>query len=142
MRFSRAASALLLAVVGVIGVATAAVARTGNGPFELSDENVTYSGSVTWNPNRQQVGWGHGGMVVSGYLTDANCNGHWVYVSAKVVGYGYTVLKENRNGCGSTNTDAATEVYDPAATYISDGVVKACQDDAFADTCTAESMYR
>lgn len=128
----------------VLGVGATAFARVGNGPIDIqdADNNVEFVGSVSWYPNSQTVGYGHGGMVVSGKLYDRKSNGHWVYVSAKVEGYGYTKLKENHNGYGTYVTLAATEVYDPAATYDTTGAVKACQDDAFSDTCAAEGMTR
>ncbi len=131
-----ALSGILLAVT-----ATSAFARYGNGNFAVSNENVNYAGYVKWNPNAQTSGSGHGGMVVSGNLYDTKAD-HWVYASAKVSGYGYTRLKENHNGNGTSVYDAPTEIYDPAATYVTYGYVKACQDDAFADTCSSEYMHR
>lgn len=141
-RRGTAPKAVALVALLILGTAAVAFARWGEGPISISNENVTYDGRVDWNPNAQTAGYGHGGMVVRGYLKDTHCNGHWVYVSAKVEGYGYARLKENHEGCGDRVWDAATEVYDPAATWVTNGYVKACQDDSWSDTCTEEFMHR
>ncbi|MDP9352059.1 MAG: hypothetical protein M3P51_11030 [Chloroflexota bacterium] len=140
----RLVQAAVLAGVTLIATATSAFALYGNGAINISNSYVDYSGNIKWYPNSAYVDYGHGGMVVSGYLTDTKCNGDWVYVSAQVSGYDYTRLRENRNGCGSSNRvwDGATEVYDYQATMVSEGTVKVCQSDAFWDTCTSEYMHR
>jgi hypothetical protein len=142
MGFVHSARVAAVIAATVLTTAGAAFAVTGSGPIRVSNADVLYNGSIHWNPNSQSVHTGHGAMVVSGYLTDTNCNGDSVYVQAQVAGYGYLGLKENHNGCGSAHRvwDPATEVYDPAATRVVEGTVRACQDNAFWDTCT--SLYR
>lgn len=132
------AAGVALACVLFAGIAVSAWARTGNGSFNVQNANVEFDGYVKWNPR----GTGHGGMVVNGNLYDRMANGKWVYFSALVSGYGYNRLKENHNGAGTAAYLTATEVYDPQATYVDNGRVKACQSDNFGDTCTEEYMYR
>lgn len=127
-----------LALALVLGFAASAMARTGNGSFTVSNENVEFNGSVYWYANQVE----HGGMRVSGNLKDIKKNGDWVYVSAKVSGYGYNRLLENHGGKGTSAYLNPTVVYDPAATYVDNGSVKACNNDAFSDTCSDEYMRR
>lgn len=130
-----AVSVMTTVVVG--GTALSAYARTGNGPITVQNSDVEYSGQVYWYPN----GDNHGGMGLTGRLYDRNANGDPVYLNAQVSGYGFTRIATNSNGKG-TYVTVNKVVYDPQATRVDNGKVRACNSDAFGDTCAEEYNRR
>ena len=81
-------------------------------------------------------------MRVAGRLYDTRCDGHIVYLRAKVEGYGYTTLWRNDRDCG-TYRYGSREVYDPQAAYVRTGTVQVCVDIRYrTDPCTSEEQWR
>ncbi|WP_329118178.1 hypothetical protein [Streptomyces sp. NBC_01465] len=131
-----AVGALTTAVV--LGGASAALARNGNGSIWVGNTYAHISGSVYWNPK----GTDHGGMEVYGNLYDDEADGNSAKLEGKVSGYGYTTLWRASGGNG-THVYGDKVVYDPAALYVNDGYVQTCRYNSWGvDKCTSEYMSR
>ncbi|WP_409471462.1 hypothetical protein [Streptomyces sp. HC307] len=127
-----------LAAAVVVGGASAAIARDGNGSIWVGNTYAHISGSIYWWPS----GSNHGGMEVSGYLYDDEPDSNSVKVQGKVSGYSYTTLWTNSNGNG-TRVWGDKVVYDPAALYVTTGSVQTCRYNSWGtDQCTSEYMTR
>lgn len=127
-----------LVALFIAGIASSAIARSGNGPIWVGNTYAHIDGSVYWYPR----GTAHGGMRVYGYLYDDEADSNSVKVNGKVAGYGYTTLWTNSGGNGS-RVYGDREVYDPQATYVSTGYVQTCRYNSWGtDQCTSEYMSR
>lgn len=123
MEKKRAAGVVaLMAAVFVGGVASAAYARSGNGPIWVGNTYAHIDGSVYWYPQ----GTNHGGMRVYGNLYDDEADSNSVKVNGRVAGYSYTILWTNSNGNGSY-VYGDKVVYDPQATISYSGDVQTCR---------------
>ncbi|MET9294006.1 hypothetical protein [Streptomyces sp. NPDC003077] len=130
-----------LAAAVVVGGATAAMARSGNGGINVGNSYGHIQGSVYWHP-KSNGKYPYGGMQVSGNLYDTAADSNSVKVQGKVSGYSYTTLWENSDGSGSKKYGSKV-VYDPAALWVRDGSVQFCRFNGWGtDKCTSEFMKR
>ncbi|MFJ4679532.1 hypothetical protein [Kitasatospora sp. NPDC088783] len=96
------------------------------------------SGSIYWWPS----GSNHGGMEVSGTLSDTSADSNSVKALAKVSGYGYTTIGDDSSGSG-TSVWVDRVIYDPQATYVTYGWVQTCRYNSWGtDSCATEYMSR
>lgn len=129
-----AAVALTGAALGVS--ATAAWARTGNGPETIQNSYVKFNGSIYWYPS----GSNHGGMEVYGNLYNS-AGGNYAKIQGKVSGYSYTNLWTTDSSKSGFYGDKV--VYDPQALYVNTGSVNVCHINKLsADNCSSEYNTR
>ncbi|MFI5529182.1 hypothetical protein ACIA8O_11630 [Kitasatospora sp. NPDC051853] len=120
------------------GVATAAVARSGNGYIWVGTSTQNLEGNVTW----WAKGSNHGGMQVSGTLSDTAADSNSVKALAKVSGYSYSTIGSTSGGSGAT-VWVDRVVYDPQATWVTYGWVQTCRYNSWGtDSCATEYMTR
>ena len=134
----------MVAVLGLtgavmVGTMTAAMARNGNGPEDIQNSYVHFSGNIYWYANGQGPA-NAGGMDVYGNLYNS-AGGNHAKIQGKVEGYSYTTLWNtdgSKNGFYGDYT-----VYDPQATESDYGWVNACHVNNWSpDNCSAEYNHR
>ncbi len=131
--------AALVATLALCGaaVASAATVPTRTGASNLSTTGVSFTGHYSFH----SPGYDHGGMGYPGKICDTSADGNPVRVHAKVEGYGYGSSTWERRGNGNCTTEDQY-VYDPAALYVTQGKIEACQDrGVLPDLCKASPTY-
>jgi hypothetical protein len=136
-RTKRIVAAVALTGAALAVSATAAWARTGNGPETIQNSYVKFDGNIYWEPTN---GTNHGGMDVYGTLYNS-AGGNYAKIQGKVSGYGYTTLwttDSSKNGFYNNKI-----VYDPQALYVTTGTVNVCHINNYsADNCSSEYNTR
>lgn len=133
----RSAVAVLAAGLFFTGAGSAVADAWHNMP-PLRGKGVTFSNAkYTMYPKFTR----HGGFGFKGDLRDADVtDGHNVFVQVKVEGYSWRRF----NGQQNKTVRLQKEVYDGAASYVSNAWIRACRDRGTLrpDNCTKTLHYK
>ena len=134
----RIATALVTGFSALAIVGGGAAFAASSGSVSLATTGVKFTGSYVFYASSVN----RGGMGYPGSICDTATDGNPVRVHAKVAGYGYGASTWERRGNGYCTSENAY-AYDPAANYVTQGMIEACQDrGVLPDLCKASPTYK